>query len=134
MNRNRASSPARRYLPTSAGEPSQPNTGSKPAKRTCRETAQPRGVGLLQIAYKTSECRIVSEDIPEGYYDFIANLPERNEEALQREIEKRFLMTVQVEKRVSDVLLLTVKNRNAPGLRRGRGARKAVGGVRGSGR
>jgi uncharacterized protein (TIGR03435 family) len=79
-----------------------------------------RVVGLLQIAYKTSECRIVSEDIPEGYYDFIANLPERNEEALQREIEKRFHLTVQVDKRVSDVLLLTVKNRNAPGLRLGK--------------
>jgi uncharacterized protein (TIGR03435 family) len=74
---------------------------------------------LLQIAYRTSECRIVFESRPEGYYDFIANLPERNEEALQREIEKQFLMAVQVEKRETDVLLLTVKNRNAPGLRPG---------------
>jgi uncharacterized protein (TIGR03435 family) len=78
-----------------------------------------RAVDLLKIAYQTSECRIIFESKPEGYYDFIANLPEGNEEALQREIEKQFRMTVQVEKRVTDVLLLTVKNRNAPGLRLG---------------
>jgi uncharacterized protein (TIGR03435 family) len=78
-----------------------------------------RPVDLLQIAYKTSECRFVFESKPEGYYDFIANLPNGNEDALQREIEKRFRLTVQVEKRATDVLLLTVKNRNATGLRLG---------------
>jgi uncharacterized protein (TIGR03435 family) len=74
---------------------------------------------LLSTAYETSERRLVFESRPEGYFDFIANLPERNEEALQREIERRFHVTVQVEKRVTNVLLLTVKNRNAPGWRLG---------------
>jgi RNA polymerase sigma-70 factor, ECF subfamily len=74
---------------------------------------------LLQIAYQTSECRMIFESRPEGYFDFIANLPEGNAEALQREIERQLHLTVQVEKRASDVLLLTVKNRHAPGLRPG---------------
>ncbi len=73
---------------------------------------------LLFRAYDTSRHRMVFETKPpEERYDFIANLPEGNEEALRREIERQFNLTAKTEKRKTDVLLLTVKYRNAQGLR-----------------
>ncbi len=73
---------------------------------------------LLRAAYKITKCRTVfATKPPEGHYDFIANLSEGNEEALRREIERQFNLTTKTEKRKTDVLLLTVKNRNPQGLR-----------------
>jgi uncharacterized protein (TIGR03435 family) len=71
---------------------------------------------LLGLAYNGSRYRMVFETkLPEGYYDFIASLPEGNQEALRREIETQFHLTAKTVKRKTDVLLLTVKNRNARG-------------------
>ncbi len=73
---------------------------------------------LLSAAYDASKYRTVFATKPsEDRYDFIANLSEGNQEALRREIERQFNLTAKTEKRKTDVLLLTVKNRNAQGLR-----------------
>jgi uncharacterized protein (TIGR03435 family) len=74
---------------------------------------------VIAAAYQTAECRLVfrTGSKPGGRYDFIANLPAGNEEALQREIESQFHLVAEhgKEKRPADVLLLTVQNRNARG-------------------
>jgi uncharacterized protein (TIGR03435 family) len=72
---------------------------------------------LVAFALHTSECRVIFESKLklEERYDFIANLPGNdrdNREALRQEIEKQFSLTVEKEKRMTDVLLLTVKNRD----------------------
>ena len=75
--------------------------------------------GLLAIAYNTSKYRMVfPANASADYYDFIANLSAGNDAALQREIERKFNLTAaKTETRETDVLLLTVKYRGAPGLR-----------------
>ena len=73
---------------------------------------------LLGAAYQVSRYRIFfSTTPPAGNYDFIANLPDGNSEALQREIVKQFNLTARKETRETDVLVLTRKYRNAPGLK-----------------
>jgi uncharacterized protein (TIGR03435 family) len=73
---------------------------------------------LLVAAYNTGKYRMVYETKPpEDRYDFIANLPEGNNKALQQELERQFNLTAKSAKRNIDVLLLTVKYRNAPGLK-----------------
>jgi uncharacterized protein (TIGR03435 family) len=73
---------------------------------------------LLPAAYNISKYRMVFDtELPAGNYDFIANLREGNDVALQREIKKQFHLVGKTETRETDVLLLTVKHRNAPGLK-----------------
>jgi uncharacterized protein (TIGR03435 family) len=75
---------------------------------------------LLRAIYDTSKCRIVADTpLPEGIYDVIANLPGRqaNAAALRKEIETQFHLVGRTEKREADVLQLTVKNREARGLK-----------------
>jgi uncharacterized protein (TIGR03435 family) len=73
---------------------------------------------LLPAAYNISRSRMVFDtELPAGNYDFIANLREGNDVALQREIKKQFHLVGRTETRETDVLLLTVKRRNAPGLK-----------------
>ncbi len=76
---------------------------------------------LLSAAYSEGNSgryrMVFTTKAPKGHYDFIANLPEGNKEALQREIERQFNLTARTEKRKTDVLLFTVKDTNAQGLR-----------------
>jgi uncharacterized protein (TIGR03435 family) len=74
---------------------------------------------VLQAAYGyTASARIVFPiGLPQGRYDFIANLPAGSEEALQQEIQRKFGLTGKVETRETDVLLLTVKFPHARGLK-----------------
>jgi uncharacterized protein (TIGR03435 family) len=73
---------------------------------------------LVLFVLDTRKCRVISEakGKPEGRYDFIANLPTENDsgnrEAIQREIERQFHLTVQKERRMTDVLVLTVIDQN----------------------
>ena len=59
-------------------------------------------------------CKVL---LPSGNYDFIANLSEGSAQALQREIERKFHLHVKREIHATDVLLLTVRNPGAPGLK-----------------
>ena len=56
-------------------------------------------------------------ELPPGRFDFISSLPEGNVSALQQEVKRKFGVTAKMETRATDVLLLTVKFPNAPGLR-----------------
>ena len=54
---------------------------------------------------------------PPGKYDFISTLPHGSSEALQRELKKKFGLAGRQETRDMDVLLLKVRNPNAPRLK-----------------
>jgi uncharacterized protein (TIGR03435 family) len=72
---------------------------------------------LVGAAYGFSSQKVIfSADVPTERYDFIANLPSGNKEALQQEIKKQFGLVghpVMVE---TNVLLLELRSPNAPGL------------------
>ena len=73
---------------------------------------------ILQDAYRqSSERTILLNKMPQGKYDFIANLPSGNEEALQREIKQQFGLVGRREIRETDVLLLKVQSSYAPELK-----------------
>jgi uncharacterized protein (TIGR03435 family) len=56
--------------------------------------------------------------LPEGKYDFIANLPSGSNEALKQEIKKQFGIVGRDETVETNVLFLRIKYPNASGLRR----------------
>jgi len=80
-----------------------------------------RGVSLTDIvfdAYGQSSARtIFLSQTPSDKYDFIANLPAGNREALQREIKRKFGLVGRREIIETNALLLKIQNRSAPGLR-----------------
>ncbi len=59
----------------------------------------------------------IETDLPPGEFDFIATVPAAPVEALQQEIKNQFGLVARHEMRETNVLLLRVKNPNAPGLR-----------------
>jgi uncharacterized protein (TIGR03435 family) len=75
---------------------------------------------ILDVAYGFwSPARtIVSTELSQTEYDFIANLPAGNAEALQQQLKKKFGLTGKIETRETDVLLLKVKYLNAQGMKR----------------
>ncbi len=79
---------------------------------------------LAQVAYASPSERnwdnartIVSANVPRGRYDFIANLPTGSWIALQKEMERKLGVVGRRETRETDVLQLTVKRPDAPGLK-----------------
>ncbi len=80
---------------------------------------------ILQAAYGTLASRTVFPSaLPKERYDFIANLQTGSEQALQKEIERKLGYTGKKTTRQTHVLILTIKNAHAPGLKptAGRGA------------
>lgn len=73
---------------------------------------------LVDIAYKGRLSRtIFPESLPEGRYDFIANLSSGNDITMQNELKKQFGIIARHEMIITNVLFLKVKNSNAPGLK-----------------
>jgi uncharacterized protein (TIGR03435 family) len=89
----------------------------------CRAYNKLIGIGvparnIVQAAYGGRDGRmILSTDLPPDRYDYIANLAQNSDEALQREIKKKFGVVGKWETREMDVLLLKVKHANAQGLK-----------------
>ena len=74
---------------------------------------------ILATAYDQSPTRILvsgSNALPSGKYDFIANLPGKNREALQGEIKRKFGVVGRWERQEIEVLLLKIHSVHAPGL------------------
>jgi len=70
---------------------------------------------LTAHAYEQSQARtIFPKTVPSGSFDFIANLPSGNDDALQNEIKRKFGFTGRRETRNAEVLLLEVQNAQAP--------------------
>ena len=67
-------------------------------------------------------CTVVATQLPTGKYDYISNLPSGQQEALKNELKKQLGLTGRREMRDTNVLLLTVRYPNAPGLMPGTGS------------
>jgi uncharacterized protein (TIGR03435 family) len=75
-------------------------------------------VNLVWAAYIWPQARMIFPDgEPNGRYDFIATLPEGNRQALQEELKNKLGLVGHIETKNEDVLLLEMKNPNAPGLK-----------------
>src|ERR1700722_19004183 len=67
--------------------------------------------------YNTRRIILPAGKLPAGHFDFLVTVPGALDK-LQAEIKKRFGYQAHRENRDADVLLLTVRNPNAPGLKR----------------
>jgi uncharacterized protein (TIGR03435 family) len=73
---------------------------------------------ILQHAYGQSSARtIIPDKMPPDKFDFIANLPSGNKEALQKEIKRKFGLVATRKTLETNVLLLKFQNSDAPGLK-----------------
>ncbi len=73
---------------------------------------------IVMHAYGIHQAQIVFPTAIEGNYDFISNLPRGQHEALQQELNRKFGLNVRRELIDVNHLILKVKSRNAPGLKR----------------
>jgi uncharacterized protein (TIGR03435 family) len=74
---------------------------------------------LVENAYAGANSRtILLTTLPQGKYDFIANLPHGSRPALQQEVRKRFHIAARHENIETNILFLQLKTQNAPGLKR----------------
>jgi uncharacterized protein (TIGR03435 family) len=72
-------------------------------------------------AYKYSQARILAATpLPAGHYDFIANLTNDSAQALQEQINLKFGLVESHETIETNVYVLTLRNPNAPQLKRTR--------------
>lgn len=93
------------------------NDGETPSSSKTMGIAQPLE-SIVSSAYGQSDERTVFlTKVPSGKFDYIANLPSGNKEALQKEIKRKFGLVAQRETRDTDTLLLEVKNSTATGLK-----------------
>ncbi len=72
---------------------------------------------MLEAAYTTQSRMVIATELPQKRYDFIANLPNGTAQTLQAEIKKRFGLVGRREMIETNVLILTVRHSNAPGLK-----------------
>jgi uncharacterized protein (TIGR03435 family) len=73
---------------------------------------------IVNIAYNWPPSRITFAGAePTDRYDFVTTLPQGPLEALQQELKKRLGFVARKETKDTDVLLLKVRSRNAPGLK-----------------
>ena len=78
---------------------------------------------MLELAYTTDARMVFPTKLPQERYDFIANLPQGSEQAMQTEIRKKFGLVGRREMIETNVLVLTMKYPNAQGLKPNRGGR-----------
>lgn len=72
---------------------------------------------VLASAYDITPCRVLAlTPLPQGTFDYIANVSQRPTEALQEMIRQKFGITGRHEMREADVLHLTMKRSGAPGM------------------
>jgi uncharacterized protein (TIGR03435 family) len=75
-------------------------------------------VDVVQSAYGGTLGRMIfSVPLPEGKYDFISNFPQGADAALQQAVKDKFGLIARRELIETNVLALTIRNRNTTGLR-----------------
>jgi uncharacterized protein (TIGR03435 family) len=76
---------------------------------------------VVAAAYGSDSARMISSvALPKGRFDFIACLPSGNQEALRREVRRKFHAIGKVETRDTDVMLLMQESSDASRLKPGR--------------
>jgi len=80
--------------------------------------------GLLSVAYGFSESRVVLPDnVSKERFDLMLTLADHPKEALQAEIKSKFGLVAHPETRDVDILVLKIRNADAPGLTRSSGGK-----------
>jgi uncharacterized protein (TIGR03435 family) len=80
--------------------------------------------GLLSVAYGFPELRVVLPDnVSKERFDLMLTLSDHPKEALQGEIKKKFGLVAHPEIREADILVLKIRNSDAPGLARSSGGK-----------
>lgn len=75
---------------------------------------------MAMVAYPGNYAQLIfAAPVPPETYDYISNIPGAQKEGLQRELKKRFGLVGRRETIETNVLVLTVRTPNAPGLKRG---------------
>ena len=82
-----------------------------PAQTVVEAAYSDRSRGSLQT--------VVMTELPRGRFDYIASLPTGNAEGLREEVKRKFGVVARNETRPTNVLVLTLKNANAPALKPG---------------
>ena len=73
---------------------------------------------LMSLAYDVEVSRVISSsDKPTGRFDLLMTTADGSKEQLQKEIQRQFGYVAHHETRQTDVLLLTLKQAGAPGLK-----------------
>jgi uncharacterized protein (TIGR03435 family) len=74
-------------------------------------------VNILSAAYNWPQARMIFADpAPPGKYDFITTLAQGSREALKQELKNKLGLVGRTELKDEDVMLLKVRNANAPGV------------------
>ena len=82
-----------------------------PAQTVVEAAFSDRSRGSLQT--------VLTTELPRGRFDYIASLPAGNAEGLREEVKRKFGVVARNETRVTNVLVLTLKNADAPALKPG---------------
>ena len=73
---------------------------------------------IIQTAFGIIPDRIIYRtELPQGEYDFIANLPHGSPKALQEEIKRKFGLIGKIETVQTNIFLLKVKSPSSAGLK-----------------
>jgi len=108
--------PEVKILPTKFSHPGNLSQGGGPDSDKFVGIGQPV-VNIVWAAYNWPQARTIFADPePTDRYDFITTLAQGSREALQQELKNKLGLVAHHETRVMDVLLLRVRNANAPGL------------------
>jgi uncharacterized protein (TIGR03435 family) len=74
-------------------------------------------INIVSVAYNWTQARIsFSDAVPTGRFDFITTLAQGSREALRQELKAKLGLIGHPETRDMDVMLLKVRNANAPGV------------------
>lgn len=88
---------------------------------------------LMGMAYGVDPSHVVSaSDKPAGHYDLLMTTPDASKELLQAEIKRQFGYVAHKDLKQTEVLVLTLKQSNAPGLHPSAGHAGAGGVMSGS--
>jgi uncharacterized protein (TIGR03435 family) len=103
-------------LPTKFGPPwSNRNSGSH-GDKFAGARASLKSMAAYAYGFPQGRIRFAAAE-PTNLFDFVATLPQGNQEALRRELEKIFGFVGHTETESADVLLLQIRRADSPGLR-----------------
>ena len=108
--------PEVKILPTKFRSPGNLSQGADPDSDKFVGINQPVA-NVIWAAYDWPQARMIfTTPEPTTRYDFIATLPQGSREALQQELKSKLGLVGHRETKQMDVLLLNVRNVNAPGI------------------
>ena len=108
--------PEVKILPTKFSDSGNFSQGGDPDSDKFVGIGQPV-INIIAAAYNWPQARIILADpVPAGRYDFITTLAQGARESLQQELKNKLGLVGRTELKDENVMLLKVRNANAPGI------------------